>query len=351
MKSFNLFSLFQTILFPLLYALSFLYRGLFWLDRKSTSKKRLPGAFVISVGNLSMGGTGKTPFSIFLAKLIHREFPEIPIVVLSRGYGSTGSKNGLRVTIKSTPREAGDEPLLLKKHLPFAEIWIGKDRYSAFVRFKKEYLSREKTIVILDDGFQHHVLDRDVDIVLLDSSKIHKERFLIPAGNLREPISSLSRADWIVFSKYETSAERTIQNVKRGFSGDVLRFTSEPGKLLSPELTVDSPRLLYGKKVYAFTGIGNPEVFFSMIRGFHPVFLETRTFRDHHSYTMEDEAALRTISKNFDYLICTEKDLIKLSQPPENLRTLFLESKLDKEERLLSSLRERIAAWRKEDRS
>ncbi|MDV6234442.1 tetraacyldisaccharide 4'-kinase [Leptospira ellisii] len=349
MKSFTFFSLIQTVLFPLLYGLSFLYRGIFWLDRKSTQKRKLPGAFVISVGNLSMGGTGKTPFSIFLAKMIHQEFPETPIVILSRGYGSTGSKSGFRVTIKSTPREAGDEPLLLKKHLPFAEIWIGSDRYSAFVRFKKEYLSKEKAIVILDDGFQHHVLERDVDIVLLDSSKIHKEKFLIPAGNLREPVSSLSRADWIVFSKYEPSAERAVQNVQKRFSGNVLRFSSEPEKLLSPDLRVDSPKLLYGKKVYAFTGIGNPEVFFSMIRGFHPVYLETRTFRDHHSYTMEDETALRTIAKNFDYLLCTEKDLVKLSQPPENLRTLFLESKLDKEERLLSSLRERIAGWNKKN--
>ncbi|PKA02571.1 tetraacyldisaccharide 4'-kinase, partial [Leptospira ellisii] len=360
MKSFTFFSLIQTVLFPLLYGLSFLYRGIFWLDRKSTQKRKLPGAFVISVGNLSMGGTGKTPFSIFLAKMIHQEFPETPIVILSRGYGSTGAKRGFRVPIKSTnvdlpapeaptsaivcpltiSREAGDEPLLLKKHLPFAEIWIGSDRYSAFVRFKKEYLSKEKAIVILDDGFQHHVLERDVDIVLLDSSKIHKEKFLIPAGNLREPVSSLSRADWIVFSKYEPSAERAVQNVQKRFSGNVLRFSSEPEKLLSPDLRVDSPKLLYGKKVYAFTGIGNPEVFFSMIRGFHPVYLETRTFRDHHSYTMEDETALRTIAKNFDYLLCTEKDLVKLSQPPENLRTLFLESKLDKEERLLSSLRE-----------
>ncbi|RHX95281.1 tetraacyldisaccharide 4'-kinase [Leptospira yasudae] len=342
MKSFTPLSLLQVVLFPILYALSFVYRGIFLLDQKFTEKKKLPGAFVISVGNLSMGGTGKTPFSIYLAKLIHREFPEKKIVLLSRGYGATGSKNGYRVTIQSAPREAGDEPLLLKKHLPFAEVWIGRDRYASYLRFKKELKMQEDPIVILDDGFQHHVLERDVDLVLLDSSRIHRERFLIPAGNLREPISSLTRADWIVFSKYEPSVERIVQNIQKKFPQGILRFSSEPDKLLSPDLQLDSPKIFYGKKVYAFTGIGNPEVFFSMIRKFQPLELETRAFRDHHSYTMEDENALDTISKDNDYLVCTEKDLIKISKPPENLKILLLESKLDKEEKLISFLKNKI---------
>ncbi|PJZ57634.1 tetraacyldisaccharide 4'-kinase [Leptospira barantonii] len=343
MKSFTPFSLLHVVLFPILYALSFVYRGIFLLDQKLTQKQKLPGAFVISVGNLSMGGTGKTPFSIHLAKLIHREFPEKKIVLLSRGYGATGSKNGHRVTQQSSPREAGDEPLLLKKHLPFAEVWIGRDRLASYLRFKKESNLKENPIVILDDGFQHHRLERDIDVVLLDSSKIHKERFLIPAGNLREPISSLNRADWIVFSKYESSVERTVQNIQKKFPKGILRFTSEPDKLLSPDLQLDSPKIFYGKRIYAFTGIGNPEVFFSMIRKFQPFELETRAFRDHHSYTMEDENALDTISKDYDYLVCTEKDLVKISKPPENLKILLLENKLDKEERLVSFLKERIA--------
>lgn len=103
----------------------------------------------------------------------------------------------------------------MKKHLPFAEVWIGRDRHSTYFRFKEELKMEENPIVILDDGFQHHALERDVDIVLLDSSRIRKERFLIPAGSLREPISSLLRADWIVFSKYELSAERIVQNIQK----------------------------------------------------------------------------------------------------------------------------------------
>ncbi|EMY79442.1 tetraacyldisaccharide 4'-kinase [Leptospira weilii serovar Ranarum str. ICFT] len=342
MKSFTLISLIHVVLFPILYAFSFIYRALFLLDQKLTKKKKLPGAFVISVGNISMGGTGKTPFSIYLAKLIHKKFPERKIVLLSRGYGAAGSKGGYRVVQQSTPREAGDEPLLLKKHLPFAEVWIGRDRHSSYLRFKEELKMKENPIVILDDGFQHHVLERDVDIVLLDSSRIHRERFLIPAGNLREPIPSLTRADWIVFSKYEPSAERIVQNIRREFSKEILRFSSEPDKLLSPNLQSDSPKVFYGKRIYAFTGIGNPEVFFSMIRKFQPLELETRTFRDHHSYTMEDENALDKISKDYDYLVCTEKDLVKISKPAENLRILLLESKLDKEEKLVSFLKEKL---------
>ncbi|MBM9578259.1 tetraacyldisaccharide 4'-kinase [Leptospira sp. 201903070] len=342
MKSFTVFSLLQLVFFPLFYALSFVYRGLFLLDQKFATKKKLPGAFVISVGNLSMGGTGKTPFSILLAKMIHREFPAKKIILLSRGYGSTETKNGLRVTQQSSPREAGDEPILLKKHLPFAEVWIGRDRYASYLRFREELGIQEDTIVILDDGFQHHVLERDMDIVLLDSSKIHTDRFLIPAGNLREPFSALSRADWIVFSKYEPSVERVIQNLQKKFSKGILRFSLEPDKLLSPNLKLDSTKLLYGKKVYAFTAIGNPEVFFSMIRSFHPVELSTRSFRDHHSYTMEDENELMSISKAYDFVICTEKDLVKISEPPENLKILILESKLDKEEKLVSSLKNQI---------
>lgn len=262
MNSFSTLSILQIILFPILYIFSFLYRGLFLLDQKLTKKKKLPGAFVISVGNLSMGGTGKTPFSIFLAKLIHKKFPDHKIIILSRGYGAKGSRRGHRVGQHSTPMEAGDEPLLLKKHLPFAEVWIGKDRYSSYIHFREELKIQENSIVILDDGFQHHVLEKDVDLVLLDSSKISKERFLIPAGNLREPISSLTKADQIVFSKYEPSVERIVQNIQNQFSKEILRFILEPDKLLSPNLESDSPKILSGKKVYAFTGIGNPEVFF-----------------------------------------------------------------------------------------
>ncbi len=320
-----------------------MYRALFLLDQKFTKKKKLPGAFVISVGNLSMGGTGKTPFSIFLAKLIHKKFPDQKIIILSRGYNAKGSLRGHRVGPHSTPMEAGDEPLLLKKHLPFAEVWIGKDRYSSYIHFREELRMRENSIVILDDGFQHHVLERDVDLVLLDSSKISKERFLIPAGNLREPISSLIRADQIIFSKYESSIEKIVQNIQNKFSKGILRFSLEPDKLLSPNLQSDSPKILSGKKVYAFTGIGNPEVFFSMIRKFEPLKLETRAFRDHHSYTIEDENVLNLIAKNFDFLVCTEKDLVKISNPPNQLRILLLKSKLDKEEFLISFLQKKIS--------
>lgn len=320
-----------------------MYRALFLLDQKFTKKKKLPGAFVISVGNLSMGGTGKTPFSIFLAKLIHKKFPDQKIIILSRGYNAKGSLRGHRVGPHSTPMEAGDEPLLLKKHLPFAEVWIGKDRYSSYIHFREELRMRENSIVILDDGFQHHVLERDVDLVLLDSSKISKERFLIPAGNLREPISSLIRADQIIFSKYESSIEKIVQNIQNKFSKEILRFSLEPDKLLSPNLQSDSPKILSGKKVYAFTGIGNPEVFFSMIRKFEPLKLETRAFRDHHSYTIEDENVLNLIVKNFDFLVCTEKDLVKISNPPNQLRILLLKSKLDKEEFLISFLQKKIS--------
>lgn len=320
-----------------------MYRALFLLDQKFTKKKKLPGAFVISVGNLSMGGTGKTPFSIFLAKLIHKKFPNQKIIILSRGYNAKGSLRGHRVGPHSTPMEAGDEPLLLKKHLPFAEVWIGKDRYSSYIHFREELRMRENSIVILDDGFQHHVLERDVDLVLLDSSKISKERFLIPAGNLREPISSLIRADQIIFSKYESSIEKIVQNIQNKFSKEILRFSLEPDKLLSPNLQSDSPKILSGKKVYAFTGIGNPEVFFSMIRKFEPLKLETRAFRDHHSYTIEDENVLNLIAKNFDFLVCTEKDLVKISNPPNQLRILLLKSKLDKEEKLISFLQKKIS--------
>ncbi|MGE8910496.1 tetraacyldisaccharide 4'-kinase, partial [Leptospira interrogans] len=277
MNSFSTLSILQIILFPILYVFSFLYRALFLLDQKLTKKKKLPGAFVISVGNLSMGGTGKTPFSIFLAKLIHKKFPDQKIIILSRGYNAKGSLRGHRVGPHSTPMEAGDEPLLLKKHLPFAEVWIGKDRYSSYIHFREELRMRENSIVILDDGFQHHVLERDVDLVLLDSSKISKERFLIPAGNLREPISSLIRADQIIFSKYESSIEKIVQNIQNKFSKEILRFSLEPDKLLSPNLQSDSPKILSGKKVYAFTGIGNPEVFFSMIRKFEPLKLENHS--------------------------------------------------------------------------
>lgn len=339
----------KILFFPILFLLSLVYRILFFFDRSLKKKRTLSSSITISIGNFSVGGTGKTPFTLHLAKLLHSNFPKIPIVILSRGYGSSG-KGTRRVTNNSLPSDVGDEPLLLKKNLPFVEVYVGSNRFDSYQQYRSENKipNDQKVFVLLDDGFQHHALQRDLDLVLLDCTNLSKMEFLLPLGLLRESYNSVSRANFLVASKYSEELESSLSNWIRKYKPSrTLRFRFSPQILvpLSPGSSERSVRDLTGKSVFGFAGLGNPGSFFSSLQNQNPSELKTKSYPDHYSYTKDDITRISENTSNQDYIVCTEKDGVKISsliETDKNFSKWFylkLETVLENESELISSVR------------
>jgi tetraacyldisaccharide 4'-kinase len=271
---------------------------------------------VISVGNIVLGGTGKTPMVAWLAQhLIGRG---LRVAVLSRGYG--GSAEGkLRIvsdgkTMLSTPEEAGDEPCLLAQKVPGLMVVTGADRYRAGLLALAEL---NPDIFILDDGFQHLRLKRDLNILLLDATRPFANGRTIPAGFLREPVGAAERADLVVYTR--CSAEQRP---------DQLRGT--PACRTSHRLTGLLPlagggrtgfEVAQGARVTAFSGIAHPAAFFDLLEQEGVRLAATVAFPDHASYGEEEIAAIceKKHASRSSVLITTEKDAVKLASYRERL--------------------------------
>jgi tetraacyldisaccharide 4'-kinase len=255
-------------------------------DRKILPALRLQGP-VISVGNLSVGGSGKTPFVTLLGELLKAR--GIKFDILSRGYGRQ-TRGVALVNPGGLSRDFGDEPLLMARRLGVAVI-IGEDRYQAG-RLAEEKFGPQ--LHLLDDGFQHRSLARDFDIVLLTAEDT-RER-LLPGGRLREPISSLRRADAVVLTSGAAAEDfpltgKLVWRVRRG---------------ILPEDVPPRP--------VVFCGIARPQNFLAQLRtaGIEPV--AEALFRDHHAYTEGDIRDLRRLKQESQAggFVTTEKDAINL---------------------------------------
>ncbi|RMD56661.1 MAG: tetraacyldisaccharide 4'-kinase, partial [Nitrospirae bacterium] len=281
----------------------------YFLYRKGIKKtKKLPHK-VISIGNITMGGTGKTPATIALVQeALNRGFKPC---ILTRGY--RGKKKGISFVTKGDgilldTNEAGDEPVLMAHKLKCVPIVKGKDRYRAGL------LCRDMAdLYILDDGFQHLSLYRDIDILLINS----RDPFgggLFPKGLLREPLSSISRADVIVITKSgNNSEEESIISVVRTYNkhAEIFRASHEPKDVVDDKWKSLGIDYIYGKKVYAFCGIADHDSFRHMITSMGADLVRFRAFGDHHKYTKRDVKKIIKESNGL-ILITTEKDLVKL---------------------------------------
>ncbi|HEU5337004.1 MAG TPA: tetraacyldisaccharide 4'-kinase [Terriglobales bacterium] len=265
-------------------------------DRGALRARRLQGP-TISVGNLSVGGAGKTPFAILLGKLLQKR--GVAFDVLSRGYGRA-SRGVAFVDPQGSPREFGDEPLLITRRLGVPVV-VGEDRYAAGVAAEKKFGAR---MHLLDDGFQHRALARDFDIVLVTGDDLHDR--LLPAGRLREPLSSLGRADAVVLSSAIKAEDLPLdkQLVWRTKRDIVLR---------------DPP-----PDPVAFCAIARPKQFFLQLRfaGCEPA--AEAAFRDHHAYTQSDIRDLLHLRERCQGggFITTEKDAINLGELAAQLQPL-----------------------------
>ena len=304
----------KTVLLLILYPLSLLYRivialrNLFF-DLGIFSQNRVD-ATVISVGNLSVGGTGKTPFVLYLIDLLSSS--EKKIAVLTRGYGRSSSSPIFCLPSEelSDWKDSGDEPFLLKKRVENLTISVDSKR----IRGAAEAIEKAGSeLILLDDGFQHRAINRDLDIVIIEDPKSFENRSVIPAGRLREPLNSLKRADIVVFMGSETDSA----GIRKYLSSETVLCggLKEPDALFKvnsdEELDLSE---LSGKKLTAFCGIGNPDGFRSTLNSFNPALLELLEFPDHHNYTLSDLEKIRKsyVSSNSDFLITTEKDGFKL---------------------------------------
>ena len=245
------------------------------------------GRPVISVGNLSVGGSGKTPFVLLLGELLEQR--GIAFDVLSRGYGRR-TRGVAIVDPGGSAREFGDEPLLIARKLQVPVI-VGEERFAAGRLAEERFPSR---LHLLDDGFQHRALARDFDIVLVTPEDAHDR--LLPAGRLREPLSALARADAVVLSG--------------GAPEDV--FPLE-GKLVWRAHRTIAPCDLPAHPL-AFCAIAHPRNFFVQLRNAGVDLAAEASFRDHHQYTEKDVRDLMAMAtrSEADGFVTTEKDAINL---------------------------------------
>lgn len=296
-------------------ALSFLYGlGLKIRMRPAQVKKALPG-FVVSIGNVTVGGTGKTPAALMIAEwALDQGYKP---AVLSRGYGAKSGKKILEVsdgkTILSTPVESGDEPYLLAKKLKGVPVVISKSRYNAGL------LTHEKhgtDFFILDDGFQHLGLERNLDIVLLDSTRPFGNLHLLPWGPLREPVDHLKRADVFLLTRSgESSASLLVGFLKKRFPGKPLfRSRHLPDRVVFPRSwKTHGPAFLLGRRVAGFCGIAKPEQFKDTLRKLGAEIGYFKAFPDHYPYARaEIEEMILMGAKTSDCLITTEKDWVRI---------------------------------------
>jgi len=306
-------------------------------DRGILRSREVPCA-VITVGNITVGGTGKTPTVILLARCLQQQ--GLRVAVLTRGY--RGTKTGVPQvvsdgrTLHAQSHEVGDEAFMMAEKLPGIPVLAGKDRVAAAVTAQKRFHTR---ICILDDGFQHRRLKRNLDIVLINSTNPFGNGFLLPRGILREPLSSLKRAQVILLTKtVESGADITrVETALSHYNPQAALFRASyrisalrnvrTGEVVAPDI-------LETGELAALCSIGDPESFFSMLEAMGARGIRRLVFPDHHSYSEKDYDYINQSCTKINFLITTEKDIAKIDITMLKIFKLFvleIEQKVENE--------------------
>ena len=283
------------------------YRAAVWWRNKryDSSQKmvRRVAVPVISVGNLTTGGTGKTPMVVWLCNLLRSCNQRVALV--SRGYARDNTGAG-----------RNDEALELELRLPEVPHLQDPDRYKIAQTAVKDL---DAEIIVLDDGFQHRKLARDLDIVLIDGTQPFGFGRLLPRGLLREPISSLKRAGVVVLTRADAIDNATKQDILqrvRSVNPSALWVESKTSanQFLQADGTVFPLHHLRDKQILAFCGIGNPIGFTHMLDQIKLSVVSQQDFPDHHGYTAQELTKLGEVAakRKVDAIICTHKDLVKV---------------------------------------
>ena len=281
------------------------------------SQRSLP-LRVISIGNLTIGGTGKTPLVIALTNMLRESGCRVGVV--SRGYGRRTSKilevsNG--TTMQSDPNDTGDEPLLIAQRCPGVPVAIASSRYLA-----GRYLLEKFGIdtLVLDDGFQHLALRRNLDILILDATAPFGNQYLLPRGFLREPATAMARASLLVVSRgRQVSDLGKVMDRIRAAAPRVpvcaIDFTARALVEVAGTTRLD-PAVLKGQRVVAVSGIGKPDSFERLLTGLGTTVARHCVYPDHHDYSRGDLGRIRKVAEQAaaDRIVTTEKDAVKLAR-------------------------------------
>ena len=298
------------ILFPLalfywgiVYWRNLFYNFNFFISHKVNSQ-------VISVGNITLGGTGKTPAVIFLASLLTKVGKKVAI--LSRGYGRR-TKGLLLVSrgdgLRCEWEDCGDEPYMISEKLPNLPIVVDENRYRGSLYLENNF---DLDIIILDDGFQHRSLHRDLDIVLIDGEDNLNDHKLLPYGILREPWNNIKRANAIMVTKKKPGPllkrrieEISLPSIETRFS-PVLRYSDKNTKV----------KEVKDKYVYLVSGLGNPKFFRKTVEHMGFKICGITEFKDHYNYKEDDILRLQTLAKESgaSSVLTTEKDWLKIKK-------------------------------------
>lgn len=261
---------------------------------------------VISVGNLTVGGTGKTPVVMALAEKLAASGKKV--VILNRGYGAPEPLD------YGEPRSAanGDEAWMMRRRLPDSvKVIVGRNRVANAKRAIEEH---QPDVILLDDGFQHLKLKRDLDIVLIDGDKLLGNRHLLPVGPLREPLAALRRANavWVTKNPSAESLERVRSWAGPGIPVVGVPFETAGFQRLSDDALLP-PETLAGKPALAFSGIAQPEAFAASLKECGVTLVGHLEFGDHHWYTPADVDRILSRESEDTLLITTEKDRVKIA--------------------------------------
>ena len=319
----------RRLIMGVFYVFSLIYEQLVNLKltmyRWGWAKKERLGCYVISLGNVTVGGTGKTPTAQHLA----REISDMGyrVAILNRGYrakwrGEVGIVSDGH-TLKMDAETAGDEAFMLAKHLPNVPVLIGAQR-AVTGRYAIEHFGAE--VAILDDGYQHWQLERDMDILLVDAVNVFGNGYLLPRGTLREPLSHIDRADVCLMTKVDQAAPGAIAHIWETFrsynqDGLVLESIHQPRQFVRlsdwyEDIAAGGVPVteMEGKKVLAVSAIGNPASFEQTLADLGIEMVESMRYPDHHDYGERDmaEVLYRAETLGVEAIVITEKDAVKV---------------------------------------
>jgi tetraacyldisaccharide 4'-kinase len=279
------------------------------------------GVPVISIGNLSAGGTGKTPLTLFLAEGL--EAAGWTNTVLSRGYGGRRDVDPMSVEADSDPRQTGDEPLLMARRLGPHRVVVGRQRHAAALRALAQRPGLH--CLLLDDGFQHRALHRDLDLLVLDGVRLWGDGRMLPLGHLREPMDSARRAQALVVTRAARVPARGRVEAwwaRHGSGGPIFWVDFTLGGLRhwpsgEPAPSLEGP-------AFAWCGLGHPEAFYADLLVAGHRWIGSRSFPDHGGPSPADLRRLQAQARTEGarWLVCTEKDAVKLG--PDHARVLDL---------------------------
>jgi tetraacyldisaccharide 4'-kinase len=289
-------ALFYWVLVPLSWLFALISSLRRWAYRFGILKSHALSVPVIIVGNIHVGGSGKTPVVIWLVEQLRQQGYQP--AVISRGYGGS-AKLPTAVYANSNPKEVGDEPVLIANRCD-CPIFVGADRVHVALELLKAHPSCN--VIISDDGLQHYRLKRDMEIAVVDAENYLNNARLLPAGSLREPMRRLRTVDAVIKNGHENSEDRHTAPIRNAYPMQLMG--AQFYNLVDP--TIKAGAVYFKRKIIkAIAGIGNPARFFEHLRQLGLNF-SSSSFEDHHAFTAADLAQLEC-----DVLLMTEKDAVK----------------------------------------